>query len=89
MIKINELDHELLKRYVAARHRVQQVTDEINSLSYLLSLLKHSSDSLIPVDPQVFAETANQINRLASMIPEELDRFIYSLEAEEALEIKT
>jgi hypothetical protein len=84
MIPAN-IDPELLRKYVKMREAVRLRGSQIENLTYLLSLLDHCDKDTIPVSPKVLASFADEINSDITFIQEELDEFIYIMDAEKAL----
>ena len=79
------IDPEMLRKYLETRKAVAKRAERICNLAYILSLLEHCDDDVIPVSPQVLASFADQINSDVCSITEQLDTFLYILDAEKTL----
>jgi hypothetical protein len=79
------VDRPTLKRYLDARKAISKRATHITNVSHILMLLEHCDDDVIPVCPQVLAEFADMINSDICSILEQLDQFIYVLDAEKQL----
>ena len=86
MNTIEGISTPMLKKYVQTRMEVAARANSILNLTYLISLLTYCDRDSIPVNPQVLGLLADQINAGINAIIEELDNFIYILDAEKQLE---
>ena len=80
------VDRPALKRYLDTRKAIARRANNICDITHILTLLQHCGGEMIPVDPQVLASFADRINSDICAIIEELDNFIYILDAEKQLE---
>lgn len=85
MSTIEGIDTRMLRRYVHMRKGISEKAADIHNLSHLLSLLEHCEADSILVDPKVLASFADQINSDICAIQEQLDDFIFIVNAEQAL----
>lgn len=85
MSAIEGISIPVLRRYLHLRRDVGQKAKHASDITYLLSLLHHCDSDTIDVDPQVLASFADQINADVCSILEQLDEFIYIVDAENAL----
>ena len=80
------VDRPTLKRYLDTRKSIATKANCICDITHILTLLQHCADETIPVDPSVLASFADRINSDTCAIIEELDNFIYILDAEKQLQ---
>jgi hypothetical protein len=79
------VDRPTLQRYLETRKAIAGHASQIENLTYILALLDHCDQDTIPVSPKVLASFADQINSDICSITEQLDEFIYILDAERML----
>ena len=77
------ISREVLQRYLAARAAIAECSDRIVGVVHLLGLLRHCGEDSIPVSPSALASMADLIDQDICGIQEQLDEFVYLLDAEE------
>lgn len=85
MSTIEGISAPMLKKYVTMRKGVGEKAQHAGNLAYILSLLEHCDEDMIPVDPKVLAAFADEINSDVCSMLEQLDEFIFIVNAEQAL----
>jgi len=83
---VEGISREVLERYLEARKEIAKRADRIVAVVHLMGLLKHSGDDTVEVSPSALATIGDIIDSDICSIQEQLDEFIYILDAEEALE---
>ena len=84
--EIEGISNELLRRYVKMRHRIDTESNNIFSITSILSLLETCGDDKIEVDPIALAKISHILNKNILNIWEILDDFIYIVQAQSVLE---
>ena len=79
----DSIDREVLQRYLVARKAITKHADRIVAVSHLMGLWKQCSDDAVTVSPASLAIVADMIDQDICSIQEQLDEFIYVLDAEE------
>ncbi len=83
---ISGVSREMLFRYVAMRQKVDAEAKTIQSLASILSLLKHSGDDSVAIDPVALGHIHQLIEHSILNIVEQLDDFIFLSAARVELE---
>ena len=84
-MSVEGISSDVLERYVRARKAITKHTDRIVAVAHLMGLLKHCGDDAVEVSPASLAVVADMIDQDICAIQEQLDEFIYVLDAEEAV----
>ncbi|VGO11848.1 hypothetical protein PDESU_00395 [Pontiella desulfatans] len=84
-MKADEIDREVLERYLETRNAVTKRVDRIVAVAHLLGLLKHCGDDTIEVSPSAIAVVADLVDSDICSIQECLDEFLFQGDAESAL----
>lgn len=85
-MSIEGISIPMLRRYVQTRMDIAAKAESVLNLTYLISLLERCDQDTIPINPKVLAFFADRINSEVHTLIEQLDRFIYILDAENALD---
>jgi len=80
------IDTDLLKKYIQARHRIDQDKNTIYAISSILSAIKHVDDSQLQLDPYALAVVNELMQKAVLNMWETLDDFIPIASARIALE---
>lgn len=83
---IQGLDPEALRRYAAARKRIDESADLICSISLIFSHFEEWPDDRIAISPFALGKLNDLINRHACRILSELEDFACANEARDVLE---
>lgn len=83
---IEGINVEMLRRYVEMREKFETEAKTIESLASLLALLQDCGDDRLTVNPVALGYVHTIIEQSILNIWEQLDNFIYLVEARQALE---
>lgn len=89
MKTIEGISNPMLKKYVQTRMEMAAKAESVLNLTYLISLLERCDQDTIPINPKVLAFFADRINSEVHGLIEQLDQFIYILDAENQLDGKS
>lgn len=78
---INGMDPEAVRRYAAARKRIDESADLICSVSLILSVFEEWPDDRIEISPFALGKLGDLVNRHACRILSELEDFATASEA--------
>jgi hypothetical protein len=77
---------DMLLSYVETRKGIAKRSERIVACAHILGLLRHCGDDSVRVSPTALAEIADLIDSNICAITEQLDEFIYVVDAEEVLD---
>lgn len=83
---IKGIDEDMLRRYVAMRHRIDVEADAIQGITSMLALLEHCGDDCPDFDPAALGQVNRMMNTNILNIRESLDDFIYIVRARAELD---
>ena len=85
-MQVDQIDREVLAKYLEARQAVTKHADRIVAVTHLLGLLRNCPDDTIEVSPMALAVVADLVDSDICGIQEQLDEFIFQGDAEAILE---
>ena len=78
---IEGINEDILRRYVAMRHRIDVEADAIQGITSMLALLENCGDDCPDFDPVALGQVNRMMNTNILNIRETLDDFIYIVRA--------
>ena len=85
-MQVDQIDKEVLKRYLETRKAIAKHADRIVAVSHLLGLLRYCGDDAVEVSPSALAVVADLVDSDICGIQEQLDEFIFQSDAEAVLD---
>ena len=84
-MQVDQIDREVLERYLETRNAVTKRVDRIVAVAHLLGLLRHCPDDSIEVSPSALSVVAYLVDQDICGIQEVWDDFLFPGDVESAL----